>query len=71
MEEKEEEDIFLRPEIGEEGPPFSLPLIFSSVRKKGLSGTLKDSSLAPHVHLLLLLLITMGMALVGQLLLRF
>lgn len=53
-------------EIGEKAVPFSVIEIFSSIRKKGLKKTFKDRNLAPHTHLLMLLLVTMGMAIAIQ-----
>lgn len=53
------------PEVGEEGPPFSLMKFFSSIRKRGIMATIKDRSLEPHAHLIILLSIVLLIALIS------
>ena len=53
------------PEVGEVGPPFSIPSFLSSVGKRGITATMKDGSLEPHSHLIILLSIVLLIALIS------
>lgn len=53
------------PEVGEEGPPFSIPRFFSSIGKRGIAATVRDRSQEPHSHLIILLSIVLVLALIS------
>ncbi len=50
------------PDVGEEGPAFSVGEFFRSVGKRGLKGTLRDKAMEPHAYLITLLSIFIIMA---------
>lgn len=50
------------PDVGEEGPAFSVGEFFRSVGKRGLKATLRDPAIEPHAHLITLLSIVLVMA---------
>jgi len=65
----EDEYHFHDPEVGQEGPSFSIINILSSLKDKGLKGTITDRRLGPHVHLTLLLFLVILMTIISGIIL--
>ncbi len=59
----EDEYHFFDPDVGEEGPSFSIGRFFGSIGRRGLKATMKDRAMEPHSHLIGLLSVVVIMAL--------